>query len=358
MFEFPLIGFYAEWLLIIEGLIVLLSLEISLVFLNKVIKNKNKIRTLQEIAYVWLFLGLSFMWVFFIISDFYTESASSRMVFLVFGYLTLAICALMFIYIIEKYKIFIKKFLFSLIFFFYTIFFIVLSIVQINLSQLFSSLFWVIFIIFFIFYSRELNSIFKNNPLLGGYKKNLIKLVSGIILLIIGFSLTTDFSINSIGLGMRIIGDMLHLFALVFLYLFFSSIPSFSEYDWQEKIESIYIMHKSGLLIYKKSFLSEDNHSYDSATSGAITSIKMMLESISNKETTSFIEKKGKIITIQPGKYIYGTLISQEKLNSLQILLNNFISKIEQTYSDILKNWEGDLKVLRPIDKIARDIFF
>jgi len=355
--QFPLTGSLAQWLIILECLIWLLSLEIALIFMSKVVKNKNNVKRLEEKAYFWLFLGFSIMWIFFIISDYYVIDSSLRVVYLELGYLSLAICASIFIFIIEKYKIFRRKFLFSTIFVIYLIFFVTLTLVDINIAQTFSYLFWVIFITFFIYYSKELNSIFKKNPILGNYNKHLIKLFIGMALAIIGFGLTIDFTINFIGLGSRLIGDVLMLVALFFLYFYFSSIPSFSEYNWQQKIESLFIIHKSGLLIFEKSFKPGESF-YDSTTSGAITSLKIMLETVSKKETTSFIEKKGKLITIQPGKYVYGTLISEENLSSLQILLKNFIDKIEQTYGNILKKWDGDLKVFRPIAQMAKEVFF
>ena len=118
------------------------------------------------------------------------------------------------------------------------------------------------------------------------------------------------------------------------------SIPSFSEYDYQEKIESIYIMHMSGLFLYKKTFREKVDDFDETVVSGTIASIKMMLESVSDKKGGILtIEKRGKIIIIQPGKYVIGVLICDEKLNSLQILLNKFIEKISDAFqiTDIVR---------------------
>ena len=84
----------------------------------------------------------------------------------------------------------------------------------------------------------------------------------------------------------------------------------------------------------------------------------MMLDRISEKEEISIIEQKDKFIIIQPGKYIYGALICKANLFSVQILLNGLIEKIEKIYSHILKNWNGDLKMFKPITEIVRDHFF
>ncbi|MBN1217174.1 MAG: hypothetical protein JXA99_17270 [Candidatus Lokiarchaeota archaeon] len=355
---FPLTGDIANLLLIIEWIVVFLYFEFALIFLHRTLKFKKKLKSYQERGYVFLFLGLSLMIFFFILGDHYAISQGLRLIYLNCGYITLMFGALIFIFIIEMYQIFLKKYLFTLIFVGDIILYIIFISININYGQIATHTFWVIFIFFFIFYSKELRTIFKSQPSLGDFKSKYLELVFGIFFTILGFALTTDFIIQSLGLILRFIGNILQLFGLFILFLFFISIPSFLEYDWQKKIDNLYIIHKSGLLIYVKSFLGGDESPYDSSISGIITSLKMMLEHISNKEDISVIEQKGKIIIIQPGSYIYGVLICEVNLDSLHILLNNFIEKIEIIYSNILKEWDGDLKVLRPIDNIIKDYFF
>ncbi len=88
-----------------------------------------------------------------------------------------------------------------------------------------------------------------------------------------------------------------------------------------------------------------------------MTSLEMMLERVTHEKSMLTIEKEGKIIITQHGKFIYGLLICDENLKSLQILLNNFIEQIELIYSKVLETWDGDLKVFIPINDIANDIF-
>ncbi|MFX1476550.1 MAG: hypothetical protein ACFFCI_00330 [Promethearchaeota archaeon] len=355
--QFPLRGSIADIALVIEWIIILLYLEVALIFLNRVFKFKKELKSLQERGYAYLYLGFSIMWIFFILADHYVQSSQLRLIFLNCGYISLMLGALLFIYIIESYKIFLKRYLFTLIFTLEIIIFVVTIIYDIDYGQLISFIFWPIFVLFFIFYSLELNSIFKSNPILGKFKYKYLQLVIGIILSIFGFGLTIDFIINLLGLIYRIVGDFLQIFALAFLFSFFLSIPSFSEYDWQEKVENLFIIHKSGLLIYEKSFIDDDKQSFGSSVSGVITSIRMMLEQISEADDISIIEKKGKYIIIQPGHYIYGVLISEEKLISLHVLLNNLIEKIEVIYHNILQNWDGDLTVFQPLDKMIQGYF-
>ncbi len=355
--NFPLIGSMAELALITEWIIVLLYFEFAIIFLGRVFKFKNELKSLQERGYVYLYLGFSFMWIFFIIGDHYVISSELRIIYLNCGYISMILGVILFIYTIESYTVLIKRYLFTIIFISDIILFFIIILYDFQYGQVISLTFWPIFIVFFIFYTLELNSIFKSNPILGKFKYRYIQFVVGMTTLISGFFLTTDIILNLFGLISRIVGDFLQIIALFFLYSFFLSTPSFSEYNWQKKVESLFIMHKSGLLIYEKSFIEEKQIPYSSSVSGVMTSLRMMLEQISGEKETSIIEKKGKYIIIQPGDFIYGVIISKEKLNSLQVILSNLIEKIEGIYYNLLQNWEGDLKVFRPIEKIVQDFF-
>ncbi|MFW9987071.1 MAG: hypothetical protein ACFFC3_00245 [Candidatus Odinarchaeota archaeon] len=355
--QFPLIGPMAEIALIVEWVIVLLYLELGLLFLNRVFKFKNKLKSLQERGYVYLFLGFSLMWIFFIIGDHYVHSSEIRTIFSNCGYVSLMIVIVMFMYTIESYRILLKRYLFTIIFSSNFIFYFIIIIYDLKYGQIISYTFWPIFIVFLIFYNLELNSIFKSNPILGKFRFKFLQYLIGGTTLIFGFALTTDLIINLFGLISRIIGDFLQIFTIFFLYSYFSSTPSFLEYNWQKEIEGLLIIHKSGLLIYEKSFTQETQNAYRSSISGVITMLRMMLEQISEEKDTSVIEKKGKYIIIQPGDFIYGVIISKEKLNSLHVLLNSLIVKIESIYYNLLEKWDGDLTVFRPIDKIVQDYF-
>ncbi len=176
-------------------------------------------------------------------------------------------------------------------------------------------------------------------------------------MLVLGFGLTTTLMINLFGLGIRLLGDIFQIIGIILFGLFFISVPSFSEIDWQKRIDNVLIMHKSGRLIYKKFFRTENIRANESLIAGVMTSLEMMLERVTHEKSVLTIEKKGKIIIIQPGKFINGLLICDENLKSLQILLNNFIEQIELIYSKVLETWDGDLKVFIPINDIANDIF-
>ena len=172
-----------------------------------------------------------------------------------------------------------------------------------------------------------------------------------------GYQLTTRFIVEIMGLSIRLVGDILQLVGLIFIALFLFSVPSFSEYEWRDQIDYISIMHKSGLFIYEKSF--KDKISMDeSIITGTLTTIKMMLEEFGDTKSSSIIRKKDRTFIIEPGRYIYGVLICDKELEALKHILSKFIEKVEMIYDNILINWDGNLKVFRPIEDIANEFFF
>jgi hypothetical protein len=111
---FPIQGPLREPLLILEGIITFLILEQALIFWLRVKSKKSgELKTLQEKAYIWLFCGYGFMWIFIIISDFHIYNSYFGTIFLNLGFIIQALCLLVFFMTMEKYKIYIKKYLFT-----------------------------------------------------------------------------------------------------------------------------------------------------------------------------------------------------------------------------------------------------
>ena len=106
---FPISGQLKEPLLIIEGIIFFLFLELAAIFWVRIKTQKKRLRSLQEKAYIWLFLGYSLMWAFVIWADYHITNPSLSLICLNLGILIQITFAAFFIYIMEKYQIFLKK---------------------------------------------------------------------------------------------------------------------------------------------------------------------------------------------------------------------------------------------------------
>jgi len=348
-------------LLISEWLIVFCAFEFSLIFFLRTInKKKNELKSLQERAYVWLFLGYSMSYFLFIIGDYYVN-VSMRLIFYYIAYFILFFGAFSFIKIVEKYKIFIKKYFFSILYLSLIIIFSIILFIANEYARTYSIIFYPTFGIFFLFYLRAMYKDYYKKQELKQFRFNISKIIIGFILLALGYNIATDVVVENFGLEYRLIGNFIQIIAFLFIFLFFISIRSFSELDWQDKLNSIMIIHKSGLLIFNKSFKENQIVNEGTLVSGSIALLKIILEDLTqSKESkeTLFIEKIGKTLIIQPGNEVIGVLICDEKLDSLIILLKKVIEKIENIYSAVLKDWQGDLKAFSPIKNIVEEIFY
>jgi hypothetical protein len=186
-------------------------------------------------------------------------------------------------------------------------------------------------------------------------------LFSGLGLMLIGFLLTTDIIIEALGLEIRIIGAGLQLISVVILSYFFIILPPFSEFDWQEKLEVLYIIDSAGICLFYKSFNRKKDFMNEQLISAALKSINLILEEmVKSKEISkhiSVIKRKGEIVNIYQGKFVSGVLYTSEELNIPKIVLKEFIEKFELLYQNILLNWDGSLNIFTPVESIVNDFF-
>ncbi|TFG23603.1 MAG: hypothetical protein EU533_03025 [Promethearchaeota archaeon] len=352
--DFPIMGPMRKYLILMEWIIVFVCFELSVIFLIRYYHSKKKSKNIQELSYAGLIFSYSLNWTFYIISDFYMPTSELRMIYLNFGYFALMGGALLFIFIMERNIIIFRKNFFTIIFVILTILFFLVLIIDINYTQLFSAIPWPFFVIFFIFYFYDLA---KKAPEDTNKGIVFLKFFSGFLLLGIGYVLTIDAVTNVFGLMARFYGDMVQILAMTVLYLFFTTLPPLSEFNWHDKIESVYLINKSGIPLFVKTFGVEKSAGYEVVVPGALTSIQMMLKEITKTEGISVIKKANSITIIVPRDLIIGVIITKEDLNSLKILLQKFVKKVETVYQNILPHWRNDQAILKPIESIYNSIF-
>ncbi|MHA1763503.1 MAG: hypothetical protein ACTSYC_07065 [Promethearchaeota archaeon] len=357
---FPITGMYREPLLILEYLITFLFFEQSFFLWTRFHgKNKMKLKSLEEKAYFWLFLGYAFMWMFFVIADFYVQSSYFHDLFSTIGMSIQVASIILFFKIMENLKVYFKRYLFTRISLIFLPVYMIIILIDISIGFIFGHLYMSILIIFFILYFISMRSKLQVKKEIINLQFEIFKFSLGILIIIIGFFLITPYIIVPFGVIYRFYGDIIQLIGFILLAWFFISVPSLTEYAWQDKLESIFIIHKSGLLIYKKNFRKRiDTSLGEYVFSGSLIMLKMMLEQATQVEGLSIIEKEGKIIIVQPSTHVYSILICDELLKHYQILLNKLTSRIEELFSPILEDWKGNLNAFSPMEHLIEEIFF
>lgn len=349
-------------LLVLEWIICFLFFEISLGFLIRIRVNKLTLTEYQEKAFLCLSLGYSFMWLFTILAKFYfSMEGLQQMTLLNLAKALMLVGTLFYIYFMEKpKKLFLKRFLLTKLYIFLIVgFFFIFFIIPDYLDYyMFLNFPFVGF--FIIYYVKILRDTYYKKKELGRFFISMFLFFSGIILLLIGYSLTTVIlqDLLNAPLHFRLIGDIIQLVATGILIGFLILTPTFSELDWHEKLDEIILILKNGLPIFTKNYEEIGEEQDKMVKSGQLTIIKTLLETTITNKGVSIIEKKGKIMIMIPGEYINGVIICKEKLLSLQILLKAFISKIEEIYWDLLVLPPIDTKVFDPIKDLVKEFFY
>jgi len=347
---------YRQALIIMEWIVVFFVLEWTLIFWIRILNDQDKIDTLQENAYLWLFLGYAVMWIFFIMADFYAETPEIRTPLLNIAHVLTTLGVLLFIINMERIKTYIRPYFFSMLFICLTIIFIVIQFFWAAISYWAFRALWVVFLIFWLYDIKDLslNASFKGKKTV--FYHLFTRYLITFSFMVFGFALTTEDSVNIFGIEARVIGDSFQLVGILLISVFFVfPKPALSDYSWQDHIESIFIMHKSGLFIFKE-HLKESKVLIDEIIiAGELTTLKLMLESITGCKGGIVIEKSGKTILIFPGQYTTGVFICDKSLRKLKVLLKTIIVEIEALYSSVLKTWKGETKVFSPIADMIKE---
>jgi hypothetical protein len=359
--DYPITGPGKPLMLILEWVIAFLFFEAGLIFIVREKRAKRNLKEFQERAVIAIGFGYSAMWIFKIIGDFYMTDVDLRNFFRNYSVYSLTAGAILFIYLMDKYRFIpIKKYLLTLSFLSLYIIYVILT----SISEAYTSILLLLFfgpylLYFFIFYLKKLRSIYIRKKKLRKYAISSSLFLIGVILLFAGYVLSTDYIRITFNLSLltRFIGDLHQLIAVIILMIFFLYIPSISEYDWRENVNGILIMNKTGLKVYSKFYKEEVDEVQEILISGLLTSMKLMLENTTQRKGISIIEQKGQVFIIYPGKYVYGVLICEKSLMVPQILLKSFIERIEKIYFKVLEAWTGETEIFKPIEYIFREVF-
>jgi len=365
---FPITDALRFPLLILEWLFAIFSLELGLLFVLKHRRQQKQLKTFQELGYTALFFGISLMWFFFIIGDYFLNDnntfpfliwnqGSMRDLFINCGYYSFMIGALIFCYLIEKYKIILfKKYFFTYCLLLLDVSFLIIILINLEVIQILFITFWAFFICFFTIYFIDFyKKVFKKESFI----VNLLKSLPIFLILSIGFLFSMDYIVSLLGLSFRLTGAITQIAIIAPIFIFFIKLPPLSEFDWQNKLEELFVMTKSGICIYHKAFHEEGDTVDDHLISGAFVSIKVLLDELapSKKQGSSIIKKKGKTVNFYSSTFLSGVLISTEEIPAINYHLQEFIQKLEHIFYPVIADWKGQIDIFAPIVHIAKGYF-
>lgn len=366
--QFPITGPLRFTSLIMEWIFTFFTFELALLFLIKYKKQTLQLKNSQDLGFFSLFFGFSLMRFFYLISGYYSSdntispffiwsSGSFKNLFLNFGLISVFIGTLFFTFFMEKNKkFFFKEFFFTICFFIELLICVIIFLINVEIVNFRLIILLPFLFLFFAIYSKEFEKQVKNQE---SIMRMGLKLRIIFLLIIGGYVLSIDIITDIISIFFRIVGIASQLVAISLIFIFFRKIPPLFEFDWQDKIEDIYIMNKDGVCLYNKSYTDNTKYLSSHYISGVLSSVNIMLNELipSKNNEISIIEKKGKIIISFSSDNITGVLISREDLQYFKYNLKKLILKLEEVYKSVLINWNGDLTIFSPIENIIESIF-
>jgi hypothetical protein len=183
----------------------------------------------------------------------------------------------------------------------------------------------------------------------------------GFFLLFLGFLATTDQANTYFGIIGRLLGDLTQMFAIAMFALAFYFLPSFSEFDWVDKIRALFVVHPSGISLFNYNFqVNDKTQRYESdLTTGAIVAIKAMMQDMSTqkKSNVQSIRKEDFTMLLEYGKNVICVLLTDQESVSLREKIKSFCHEFERTYNNQLEKWYGKVDHFNSAKTIVEKIF-
>ena len=355
-------------LLILEGLILLLSIEYGVFFLNRYFKNTEKGKNRMISAWGVFFLCFASMILFFIIGDFFSADPYPRAIFVNIAYLFMSLGALYFVFNVErelnlKYRIFtiLLAVLFTLLAIDFFYFQLILIYIFIEPSTI-TYICWIPFVIILIIYLFKLTAKIKG----GKWKFNIYGFIIGFFVFGLAFFFIADFMTVLTNAVSRLIGDVMVLVGISAISMLFIGLPSFQEFDWKKHMQKILIIHKSGICLADYNFeeISDDSVGDSQFIAGGLTGISQMITEIvqerdqSKTKKLEIMDHKDVKLIFQHGEKLTAVMIVNVNLDIYKFKLKKLLNYVESLYADLLEDWNPDnLFQFSPVKGILQRFF-
>ncbi len=135
------------------------------------------------------------------------------------------------------------------------------------------------------------------------------------------------------------------------------SLPSLSEFNWEEQVKTLYVIMPGGLLAYEFSFKSEDSVDSDLLGSGLSGIVDIVREMTGSVKRMKIIRQEKKNIYLEYGDHVTVAIIAEEELKILFEKISRFTREFETLFADVLESWDGNTEIFKLADSLVKKIF-
>ncbi len=355
--QYPLVNDWAEFTLGLESIIIFVSFQWFAYFLGRFVfyrQHLNNTTIKRNLAWSFLILGFGIAFLIFVYAD-YNLGMQKREEINLWGYLAISSGGFVFFAISER--IHAKKYIpFTGISFVLVIIVIVaISLSLTNVLVIVGSIGGSITLLYTFLYRKVLLKTTNYNMKV---RFRIDMLITGFVLITVGFGLFSDEVINLFGFVARIAADILLLIGILLSVIILQRVPDYAELDWYGKLKTLLVMNDSGTCICSWNFFEKEKSGRSNAIiSGAIKSVEAILKEGTKTKIVKQVEMGKGVFLFEEREKLTFVIVAEERMEAIRLRLGQFANKFSKNFKDVLQKWDGNLDVFYPADNIIEEIF-
>lgn len=182
----------------------------------------------------------------------------------------------------------------------------------------------------------------------GKIHKKIRSSILGSLILGIGIGASADLMVATIGDFLIPVGLVIQVVGMIIIGLSFYIIHSADEFTWYKNTKSLYLIFNS-VCLFAHSFEKNERIKEADLYGSGLASVLIVAQSILQSDeppkhiefqNTNFVVKKS--TEKYGGDHLIAILIVKKNLIILNEKLDNFISKFESRFKDLLDKWDGN----------------
>jgi hypothetical protein len=178
------------------------------------------------------------------------------------------------------------------------------------------------------------------------------------IFLIIGYMLESDYLVvDLIGPVSYTAGALIIAAGCIVMGTTLPNITDFDEFNWWSAVRELYILTRDGVSLLSIDLSEGRASTLDTESllaSSGITGIRTVLKKIIGTEEELQIVDQGTMkMLFAYSKHVLGVLVVTKPLETLIEKLTSFITRFEVLYAEILRDFDGNISVFAPAQRLA-----
>ena len=144
--------------------------------------------------------------------------------------------------------------------------------------------------------------------------------------------------------------------SIIFGYGFYS-IPSFSEFDWNQKIRHLYLLTPDGICVFQHSFKTRSIRD-DDLFGGSLMAIQNILKDMMQSDKNlSVIDHEDAKIIFKQSKSIIAVMVADEELYIVDRKLEQLLNEFELSFGEMMQDWSGNVSLFQSLKYNVSKIF-